>query len=185
MLRRWLFTKSQETYGQEDPHFVKVLFEQVSQDVSSGRLFVKPGRRDVLKQMVEDNEQLKFVKTARKMPTYSGIKFPACQSDYPEEDSSVVVTVDLNRIIIQELDADGEPSVRGRQSGGRTPLSPGIAVGTGALADVWEVILVGRRLRLVHPASPHTSPRCPVSDRCGRRDGVYDGRDCKGAQEGR
>lgn len=38
-----------------------------------------------------------------------------CKADYPDADSQIAATVVAERLIIQRLDSDGRPSVRGRQ----------------------------------------------------------------------
>ncbi len=111
LLQRWLFTKGQEAFFDEDDKVVDLLFEQVVFEISSGRLYIKANRKDALEKLRDNGEKLNYVKTARKIPFYGGVRFPRCLSNYPEENAQVVVTIDQNRIVIQTCDADGTPMV--------------------------------------------------------------------------
>ena len=110
VLRRWLFTKSQEALLQEDASFVKVLAEQVELDIKTGRLVVQDSRKAAFEELAQSGDRLKYIKTARKLRAYNRVRFPKCTSNFPAEDTDVVVTVDSGMVIIQELDEDGDPS---------------------------------------------------------------------------
>lgn len=109
LLQRWMFTKGQEAFFDEEESVVDLLFQQTAFEVGTGRLYTKANKKEALDKIEEEGEKLTYVKTARKVQFYGAVRFPRCASNYPEDNAQVVVTVDQNRIVIQTCDAEGAP----------------------------------------------------------------------------
>eukprot|EP00056_Hartaetosiga_gracilis_P007071 m.103842 g.103842 ORF g.103842 m.103842 type:complete len:639 (+) comp12624_c1_seq1:133-2049(+) len=110
LLRRWLFTKSQEVHAQTCGVAVEFLLKQTLADIEHNKLFCGPKKKKKLATLEhqEDIDPTQVLAYTRKLHMYGGIKFPPCVNKDAEE--KVVVTVAGDRVVIQKVDDNGEPS---------------------------------------------------------------------------
>ena len=112
-LRKWLFAKQQEVHMEDDEVALELLVAQAQADLAEGRLQLSDEIKRRLTEVAEAGQHRKYVKAARKLKPYGGMTLRKCVSDYPAPDSKVLVTVDLARLTLHELDAEGAPAEDG------------------------------------------------------------------------
>ena len=105
--RKWLFTKKQEVNIEADETAVALLCRQIKEDITSGALPVDETTRDKLVALEAD--ELKYLKTTRKLRTYGLVAMKPCNCDYPNPKTTVVVGLQLQRLTLSVCDADGAP----------------------------------------------------------------------------
>eukprot|EP00052_Salpingoeca_macrocollata_P001137 m.24047 g.24047 ORF g.24047 m.24047 type:complete len:585 (-) comp11137_c0_seq1:46-1800(-) len=108
VLRKWLFTKAQEQFAEEDDVALDLLVEQASLDMKAGDLQLVSNAEEKLKALLADGEKAKFAKVARKMAGYGCVSFPNCKADFPDEGSDVLVKVSIKTLTLVSCE-DGKP----------------------------------------------------------------------------
>eukprot|EP01147_Barroeca_monosierra_P010328 gene10328-2469_t len=106
LLRRWLFAKDEETAAEDCPPAVALLVHQALHDIKQGRLYCSPKKKKKLlgqDDILAPENHLAVLSVIRKLPMYGGVQFPICTKKGEE----VIVTVTLERIVIQKTSEDG------------------------------------------------------------------------------
>ncbi|EGD72214.1 hypothetical protein PTSG_00235 [Salpingoeca rosetta] len=110
LLRRWLFTTSQEPAADTCSAAVSLLVHQAINDIKQGRLYCTPKKKQKLLDSAKDLDTDKypaFLGVVRKLKMYGGVLLPPCTDD---DANSIIVTVTADRLILQKTDDDGNPS---------------------------------------------------------------------------
>ncbi|EDQ91667.1 uncharacterized protein MONBRDRAFT_35789 [Monosiga brevicollis MX1] len=110
VVRRWFFSKEHESRLDTDDVAVAWLFHQTRQEIEDGTLFCGPKKRTALDELASQDQQLEYLQMARKLHMYGGWAFKPCTSDHTGEEQTVCATVTADKLILQPLTEDGQPS---------------------------------------------------------------------------
>mmetsp|Transcript_7734 Transcript_7734/g.22823 ORF Transcript_7734/g.22823 Transcript_7734/m.22823 type:complete len:683 (-) Transcript_7734:77-2125(-) len=107
--RKWLFAKSQEVNMSSDPAAVLLLRHVNRDDIASGNLNAERIREN-LAAAEECDDPAKYNRLVRKLRRYGSVSMRLCACDFPNEGSTVVVSLQLKRLVITQCDDSGSLS---------------------------------------------------------------------------